>query len=259
MLYGLFVFFFENNIDLKKVSNYLGENQFDETNLEWKEKEDGTLYISMPEEQWELVQSIELNMFYDDGEGLIDLGSDNVFTFDDDMNLLGINDRTWLTIDGHYISYYYETMTVDGDNYLITGYSPILYNGQEADLILNFDQDHPYGYIAAIRFIEDTETPNVGKLLSKVGSDQLADFDTGEEAGYVDAVKEGDKIEFLADFYDYEGNYEDQYVLGEAWIVGAEEPVIANMDVGEGRALAMYRFTDIYQKQYWTGVIPEQK
>ena len=250
--------FFRNNIDLKEVSNYLADNQFNETNLEWKQKDDGTYYISMPEEQWELVDSIALNMFYDDGEGLIDLGSDNVFTFDEDLNLLGINDRTWLTIDGHYISYYYDSMTFDGDNYLITGHSPIRYNGKEADLILNFDQDSPYGYIAAIRLVEDTETPNVGKLMSKVGSGEQIDLEAGEDLTLVNAVKEGDRIEFLADFYDYEGNYLDQYVLGDAWVVGAEEPVIANMDVGEGAALAMYCFTDIYHKQYWTGVIPEK-
>ena len=73
----------------------------------------------------------------------------------------------------------------------------------------------------------------------------------------VSAVKEGDVIEFLADFYDYKGNFEDQYVLGTAWTVGADEPVIGNMDVGEGKALAMFCFTDMFHKQYWTGVFPE--
>ena len=84
------------------------------------------------------------------------------------------------------------------------------------------------------------------------------DFDTDAAVESVAAVKPGDKIEFLEDFYDYKGNFLDQYVLGDAWIVGEEEPVIANMDLGsEGKSLAMYCFKDIYQKQYWTGVVPE--
>ena len=250
--------FFRNDVNLEAIARFLENNQFDEKNLEWKVNGDGTLVISMPEDQWDLVESIELNMFFDDGEGLIDLGCDNVFEFDEEGNLLGINDNTWLTIDGHYISYYYDSMTVNGDRYLITGHVPVLYNDKEADMILYFDQDNPYGYIGGIRFLEATETPNVGKVVEGVLSGEKTDLETGSEIQIDTAVKEGDKIEFLADFYDYRGNFLDTWVLGEPWIVGSEAPVIANMDLGEGTALAMYRFTDIYQKDYWTGVIPQQ-
>ena len=253
-----FSFFRSSNIDLQKVSDYLAENQFDETALEWKENKEGQPIIQLSEEQWNLVGSIELNMFYDDGEGLIDLGSDNVFDFDKEGNLVGINNHTWLTIDGHYLSYYYDSMTVDGDKYVITGHCPILYNDQEADLILTFDEENPYGYISGVRLISDTESSNVGKLMNSVMAGEPVDLEAGEEPTIVPSVKEGDKIEFLADFYDYKGNFLDQYVLGEAWIVGSEEPYIANMDVGEGAALAMYKITDVYGKEYWTGVIPEK-
>ena len=71
---------------------------------------------------------------------------------------------------------------------------------------------------------------------------------------FIDAIGQ----DAFADFYDYKGNFLDQYVLGEAWIVGSDEPYIANMDVGEGAALAMYKITDVYGKEYWTGVIPEK-
>ena len=252
-----FSFFRSSNIDLKKISDYLEKNQFDETALEWQKNAEGKPVIKLSNEQWDMVESVCLNVFYDDGEGLIDLGSDNVFDFDKDGNLLGVNDHTWLTIDGHYISYYYDSMTVDGKQYVITGHSPILYNGMEAELIINFDEAQPYGYISGVRFVEDTETPNIGKILNSVMEGKPADLEAGKEAKAVSAVKEGDVIEFLADFYDYKGNFEDQYVLGEAWTVGAEAPVIGNMDVGDGKVYAMYCFTDMYHKQYWTGVIPE--
>lgn len=252
--------FFRSNVNLDAICGFLEKNQFDETKLEWKENAQGTPVISMPQEQWDLVHSIELNMFYDDGEEYIDLGSDNVFEFDEQGNLLGVNDNTWLTVDGHYMAYYYDSMTVNEDRYLITGHSPILYNGKEAELILNFDQEHPYGYIAGVRYLEETETPNIGKLLEGVvDKNDKADLETGGEIGILPAVKEGDRIEFLADFYDYQGNFLDSFVLGEAWTVTDQEPQIANMDLGEGSALAMYCFTDIYHKKYWTGVIPEKK
>ena len=133
-----------------------------------------------------------------------------------------------------------------------------IYNDQEADLILTFDEENPYGYISGVRLISDTESSNVGKLMNSVMAGEPVDLEAGEEPTIVPSVKEGDKIEFLADFYDYKGNFLDQYVLGEAWIVGSEEPYIANMDVGEGAALAMYKITDVYGKEYWTGVIPEK-
>ncbi len=250
--------FFRSNIDLNKISDYLAKNQFDETALEWKKNSKGEPVIQLTEEQWDLVSSIDLNMFYDDGEGLIDLGSDNVLNFDDKGNLVGTTDRTWLTIDGHYMSYYYDGMTVDGDKYVIKGHAPVLYNDQTADLILYFTEEQPYGYIAGVRLTTEEESANVGKLLASVAEGEAVDLEAGEDVTLVDAVKEGDKIEFLADFYDYKGNFLDQYVLGDAWVVGAEEPVIANMDVGEGNVLAMYRFTDIYNKEYWTGVFPEE-
>ena len=54
-----------------------------------------------------------------------------------------------------------------GDNYMITGRVPVLLNEERADLILVFDTDHPYGYIAGARFdYRDGETQTVAKALS---------------------------------------------------------------------------------------------
>ncbi|MBR3245888.1 MAG: peptidase C11 [Parasporobacterium sp.] len=251
-----FDFFRSKNVNLEAVANYLAKNQFDERNLEWKKSADGNYVISMPENQWDLIQSIELNMFVDDGEGLVDLGSDNIFDFDEEGNLIGTTDNGWLSIDGHIISYYYDSMTMNDDHYLITGYSQIVYNGKDADLILYFDQDRPYGYIGGVRFLEETDTPNVGKTVEGVVSGNKADFDSSEKIKIDSVIKEGDKIEFVADFYDYKGNFKDSYVIGDPWIVGSKAPEIANIDLGEDKAVAMYCLTDIYHKQYWTGVIP---
>jgi len=42
----------------------------------------------MSEEQWSLVQQMEMNVFIDDGEGFIDLGLDNVYEFNEDGDLV---------------------------------------------------------------------------------------------------------------------------------------------------------------------------
>ena len=60
--------------------------------------------LRLSEEQWGLVQTLELNLFYDDGEGYIDLGLDNVYEFDDEGGLLGGKETTWLAINGQPIA-----------------------------------------------------------------------------------------------------------------------------------------------------------
>ena len=64
-------------------------------------------------------------------------------------------------------------------------------------------------------------------------------------------LAEGDTLEFICDFYSYEGVYQDTYYLGEPMTV-TDNMEISNVDVGEGTVKIMYRFTDIYQQHYWT-------
>lgn len=247
---------FRDSLDPGKAAKFISENQFLETNLDWQLSKDKPPVIAMPVEQWELVQSIELNMFIDDGEGYIDLGFDNVFEFDEEGSLLGINDYTWLTVDGNYMAYYYDSASTDGKKYVITGHSPVLYNGERADLIFTFDNKHPEGFISAIRLEGADDQLNIGKRLSEV-ADKEADLDAGDGGSFRPVIREGDKIEFLADAYDYEGNYLGMISIGDEWTVGKKTPVIANMDLGNVEAIAMYCFTDIYNKKFWTSPVPK--
>ena len=73
--------------DVDSASEYLASYYFDVNNLTWEEQ-NGTYTMSLPESQWELVHKLDLNMFYDDGSGYIDLGLDNIYSFDDDGKLI---------------------------------------------------------------------------------------------------------------------------------------------------------------------------
>ena len=52
-------------------------------------------------------------------------------------------------------------------------------------------------------------------------------------------------------YYAYDGTYQDSYLLGETMTVSGNME-ISNVDVGEGKVKAAYRFTDIYHQSYWT-------
>ena len=110
-----------NNIDFfsgralseADMAEYIAENSFDGSILIWENTSSGPA-ISLPEEQWELVHELHANMFFDDGEGFIDLGLDNVYDFDEKGNLLMPEECTWLAINEQPVAYYHESTVDDG-------------------------------------------------------------------------------------------------------------------------------------------------
>ncbi|MBR6526671.1 MAG: peptidase C11 [Lachnospiraceae bacterium] len=225
-------FFGDRAMDTDSMAQYLAENHFDASNLVWTENARGQRVLHLSEDQWSLVHSLELNMFYDDGEGFIDLGMDNLFEFDHNGDLIGDTDRTWLAINGQPVAYYYMDTVDDGENYTITGRVPALLNGERVDLLLVFDNENPYGYIAGARAAYVAgETETVAKGMTE--------------------IQVGDTLDFLCDYYSYDGEYLDSYYLGEQMIV-SDRMEISNVDVGAGRVQVTYRFTDIYNQAYWT-------
>ncbi len=218
------------------TAEYISQNYFDAEGLVWTKNDEGKYVISLPESQWDLVKECDLNVFLDDGEGYIDLGLDNVFDLDDRGNLIGDYDNTWLAINKQAVAYYHLDTVEDGDKYTITGYVPAMLNGDRVELILVFDNDNPYGYIAGARSVYvGGETQTVAKSLTEVG--------------------EGDVVEFLCDYYTYDGEYSDTYYLGEKMILTGNDE-IANISIGDKDTKVMYRLTDIYQQNYWTPEVP---
>lgn len=230
-------FLSNKGMDEEAMAQYLAQNRFAAENLVWESDENGNKVIRLDEKQWNLVQTLEMNLFYDDGEGYIDLGLDNVFSFNDNGDLLAPDGSTWLAIAEHPVAYYHVSTVDDGENYTITGRVPVLYNGERAELLLSFDHENPYGWIAGVRMIySEGETETVAK----------SDLE----------LQEGDVLEFLCDYYSYDGEYQDSYLMGEPLVVGTEELMISNVPL-EGKTKATYRFTDIYQQHYWTQAINE--
>ena len=207
---------------------YLQQNWFDSGALVWTTNAAGQNVISLPEDQWSLVTEIDLNMFYDDGEGYIDLGLDNLYDWDDDGNLIGDTDLTWLAVNGQPVAYYRESTTGD----VIRGYIPAFLNGDRVELVVTFDSVNPYGIIVGARSVYvDGETDTVAK--------------TCED------IVPGDTLEFICDYYTYDGEYQNTYYLGDPMTVTGELE-LSNVSVENHNVLILYRFTDIYQNTSWT-------
>ena len=224
-------FLTNSSLSEEMLSNYFRSNSFDDSYLTWEESYNGYV-VSMPEQEWQLVQSLQANLFFDDGTGYIDMGLDNVYEFDEEGNLLAPEECTWIAINDQPVAYYHMSTVDDGADYSITGRVPILYNGDRAELILEFTDENPYGSVVGVRRVYvNGETDTVAKTM--------------------DTVKDGDVIDFVCDYYTYDGEYQDSYMLGEQMVVDGEL-VISDVYVDETRANYTYQFTDIYNQTYWT-------
>lgn len=215
----------------EEMAQYYVEHSFDTSVLQWTDNS-GNAVLEISEEQWENVQTLYANMFYDDGEGFLDLGLDNVYEFDEAGNLMAPTEATWLAINEQPVAYYHEATVDDGESYSMTGRVPVLYNGERAELVLEFTDENPYGSVVGVRRVyTEGETDTVAKTM--------------------DTVTDGDVIDFVCDYYSYDGEYLDSYMFGEQLVVDGELE-ISDVYIEEESANLTYLFTDIYQQEYWS-------
>ena len=224
---------FMNETDVNTAAQYVAKNQFDSSVLKWTEK-DGKYQVDLSDAQWDLINLVDKNIFLDDGEGYIDLGMDNLFSINGNT-LTADSDRDWLAVNGQTVAYYHtDTLEYNGED-VMTGYIPAFLNGDRVKLIVRFDNAHKGGYIVGAETdYRNNETDTVAKSLTE--------------------IQNGDKIDFVCDYYTYDGDYQDSYMLGEQLTVNGDL-TLSNTDVGSGTVKITYCFTNIYNQQYWSEAI----
>ncbi len=190
--------------------------------------------LVLTEDQWSAVVTLEMNVYIDDGEGYIDLGLDNIADYDADNDLIMAYDGTWLSLNGQIVAYYMVSEDQVGEDYTILGRVPALLNGERVNIILQFTSAEPYGVVLGAQ------------------TDYAATTDTIMK-GLVE-IQAGDKIDFLCDYYNYDGTYSDTYMLGEP-MTATGEWEIGNATLGDVNWQMSYRITDLYGGQYWTPTV----
>jgi hypothetical protein len=216
------------------LSGFFADNSYYDPMLPINEV-DGEYVLTLSEEEWDLMTYAELMVFVDDGEGYIDLGRDCKYDFDG-TNLSITFDNTWVALDGNLVCFFNTDYIVEGDcdeegnydywcNY---GVVPILFEDKEAELVLMWDSDNPYGYVAGWRY-------------TYLGG--------GSQKGLFE-LWDGMSFDFLCDYYTYDNEYDDQYLFGSMTVNGPVE--VSYEDVGDDDCLVYYALYDIFQNTYWT-------
>ena len=224
--YEDFSWYDDNLID--EYSYYYDENEFDSDELEVEERGD-YFALHLTDEQWENIIDIGSSVWYDDGEGYIDLGIDSYYELDDAGDLKVEFDGTWIAINGNVVRYEVSEKT---DNYE-KGKVPALLNDEYVNLIICWDKKHPDGKVVGA---EPVDAYGSTTLYGK---------------GYIE-LKKGDKIEFLVDYYDYYGEYDDSYIWGDPVIVGNDDLEVSYEWIGDGECIIYYVLTDMFNNIYYT-------
>ncbi|HSN58228.1 MAG TPA: peptidase C11, partial [Clostridiaceae bacterium] len=217
---------------MKSSAAYYGDNRLDSAELLITEK-NGQRVLALTEKQWDLVQQMEQNVWIDDGSGFIDLGLDNVYEYNDGGDLIMEYDGTWLALNGQIVSYFMLSDDRYGETYTIKGRVPAKLNDQLVDIMLVFDNENPDGRVlgAQIKYDAETQTEALPK-------------------GLID-IAAGDRIDFLCDYYTYDGQYTETYYLGEQYTATGEW-TIENLSIKSSKYQMTYKLTDIYNNKYWT-------
>ncbi len=218
---------------IKASQDYYEQNRIDRSALVITQK-NGQRVLALPDNQRELIQEMEMNVFLDDTEGFIELGLNNVYEYKDDGDLIMEYDGKWLGINGQIVSYYMISEDRDAQgNYSIRGRVPAFLNDRLVDIIVVFDNENPDGTVlgAQIKYEPETETGTLHK-------------------GLID-IEAGDKIDFLCGYYTYDGEYIDRCILGEQYTATGDWKV-EKLSIAGMKYKMAYRITDIYGNYYWT-------
>ena len=224
------------DIMLQLISGMLSNraNVVDTSELELTEV-NGHKVVSLSEETWALIRSIEQSVFVDDGTGYIDMGLDNVFDFDEAGNLLAEYDGNWMSLDDNPVAYYMiSDEYVDDGNYRTTGYVPCLVNDQKAHLLIEFTPENPDGVVYGVQNVYDDGVE--ARIYQLVVDDEEHDADV---------------VTFIADYYDYDNNFDDVYPISDPIPYDGELTVGTFHIAGQG-TLFGYRLTDIYNTELRT-------
>ncbi|MCQ2471558.1 MAG: clostripain-related cysteine peptidase [Clostridia bacterium] len=196
-------------------------------------EKNGKKVLELEDSEWNLIQTVELNVFVKEGNGYIDMGLDNTFEWADDNSIALDFDGTWLTLNNKACAYYLvsDTQQADG-SWKTIGRIPARLNGQFVNLQVVFDKANPDGVVTgAYPLYEDAEIDVQAK-------------------GNIE-IKAGDKIELLCDYYGLDGNYSETYTLGTTITVPQSGLSLVNLKLNSSDVSATYRVTDIYGNSYW--------
>ena len=216
---------YNQDIVNQSQSSY-NKNEYNELKIQDK----GEYYaLEISDDDWNNIANITCEVFYDDGEGYLDLGSDDYYELDDKNNLKITFDRTWISINGRIVPFY----SLESSEDYSKGKVPAYLNGELVNLIIVWDSNNQNGKVIGAESVDEYGNTTI------------------TQKGLIQ-IKNGDKIEPLFDYYNYNGEYKSSYTVGDPLVVDNDNLVVNYNDIGSGKYYVYYKITDVYGNDYYT-------
>ena len=213
-------------------AEYIAGSFLDPSEIRVSQNTAGENVLALSDAQWDQIDTAELNLYVDDGEGFIDMGYDPLAVyFDDNGNMLTDWDRMWIAVNDIPVAYYTLSDVTDTDGTrTVTGKIPAILNGEMVYLMVVTDDEYN------------------GEI---TGAYPVATYNGEQGKGNIE-IRQGDRLEFLCDYYSYDGSYEASYTLENSSLtVGPDGIYISIMELDNEEVSVMYRLTNIYGYHYW--------
>ena len=225
------------------------EYSYTDYELYLNENENGDYVLRLTDEEYDNILDTELAVMLELEDGtFLDLGSDNVITWDDDHNMIVSFDGTWISIDGIPIQFFpYFTQSDDAGNTIFSGYCYALLNGETpiqleleweplTDELINSEEGYSLkGFIKGYRPVYENTTA-YGKGLME--------------------LKRDDTLTFLYDWYDEDWNYIDTDAFFDPITVTSQEEL--EVDYADLSGFTVHYWGvlyDVYQQMYETETV----
>lgn len=206
--------------------NYYSGNSENLSMLEINEN-DGAYTLTMPDDWWDVVASVELQVVIANKDHYLDLGSDALYEFDENNDLIVDFNNHWVSLNGMVVPFESRYEYVEGEQYYSTGAVPVILNQEAAEIILVWNNDHPNGYVAGARYLHETQ----------------------QQRGLFE-LSNGDFLEFSFDAYDLDWHSLAPKAAGSLTVDG--EIAVNYTDIGNVDCFVYYMLTDIYGNKFWT-------
>ena len=209
-------------------------------------KDTGAGYqIELPDKAWKNIVDCQTIAYLRTEQGRMYLGSDHIGSLDENGNPMVALDGTWPHIGGELIAYYAEQPRETEEGTVFSGKTRALLNGKtEVELFIECDPVQ-----------EGSEQPAEGRV---VGYELVNDPFAFTEKG-MRSLEAGDKLRFLFDFYDDEGNLVRTDTYGKTVRVMNDKSIaVKDEPLGKGDIQFGGMLTDIYQRTFLTEMLEAQ-
>lgn len=221
------------------------------------EVEDG-YKIELPDEAWDIIADYQLIAYQKDENGLLRyLGRDNIGGEDEDGHPMVAMDGTWVHVGGKVCAYEPGEVRETENGVVFTGTTMALLNGEttirlfiEWDAVADGAEGAATGRIMGYTTIDEESALTVFDGLVNTSENSFLGLFTEEFMSKgKNQLEPGDRVEFLFDYYDEEGNLSKTEPYGGTLRVSSQERIkVTDRQLPSGEVVFGGVLTDVYQR-----------